>query len=123
MMTGEQKRGVLAVYLNQSRCDWGCTSFVKKQLLAAARGDEVLLIKLLKEWEAKGLLEIDWEAFHKDDGLVVYMKDYIEANLPYHAPTSTLAREREAAQARADEGKAKLADANPATMPQSRTRP
>ncbi|MDB5439002.1 MAG: hypothetical protein JWM33_1429 [Caulobacteraceae bacterium] len=122
-MTDEQKRKMLAVYLNQSRCDWGCTSFTKSQLLASAQGDEVLLIKLLKAWEAKGLLEIDWEAFHKDDGLVVYMRDYIEANLPRLGPSSTLARERKAAQARADEAKAKLADANPATMPQSRTRP
>jgi hypothetical protein len=87
-MTDEQKRLHVARQMNKARCDHGISAFDKGALLPLASRDEILLTKVIREWEAKGLLEVDWDAFRKGEGLAVFMKDYIEAKLPWFGPPS-----------------------------------
>ncbi|MDB5439001.1 MAG: hypothetical protein JWM33_1428 [Caulobacteraceae bacterium] len=82
-MTNLEKRTLLMRDMNRSRLQVGGSAFTKRALLNLVEGDEDFLRVCLREWEGKGLLQIDWQSFDQGNGTPVLMKDYIEMLDPW----------------------------------------
>jgi hypothetical protein len=82
-MTNPEKRTLLMRDMNRSRLQGGVSAFTKRALLNLVEGNGDFLRLCLREWEGKGLLQIDWQSFEKGDGTPVLMRDYIEMVDPW----------------------------------------
>lgn len=71
------------VDMNRQRLQGSGSAFTKRGLLSLVEGDEEFLRLCLREWEAKGLLQIDWQNFDQGNSRPVLMKDYIEMVDPW----------------------------------------